>query len=36
MFELSFFTAHPTGVRGTVVDGTGFYKYFAGTTMDEG
>lgn len=36
MFELSFFIAYPTGVEGTAVDGTGYYKYFAGTTMDEG
>lgn len=29
IFELYFYAAHPNNLKGFVVDGTGFYKYFA-------
>lgn len=29
IFELYFYAAHANGLKGFVVDGTGFYKYFA-------
>jgi peptide/nickel transport system substrate-binding protein len=29
IFELYFYAAHTNGLKGFVVDGTGFYKYFA-------
>jgi hypothetical protein len=29
IFELYFYVAHANDLKGFIVDGTGFYKYFA-------
>jgi peptide/nickel transport system substrate-binding protein len=34
IFELYFYAAHTTGLEGFAVDGTGFYKYFAGAYFE--
>jgi len=34
IFELYFYAGHSNDLRGFVVDGTGFYKYFAGAYLE--
>jgi ABC-type transport system substrate-binding protein len=34
IFELYFYAGHSNDLRGFEVDGTGFYKYFAGAYLD--
>lgn len=34
IFELYFYAAHANGLQGFVVDGTGYYKYFAGAYVE--
>jgi peptide/nickel transport system substrate-binding protein len=33
IFELYFYAAHNTGLKSFAVDGTGYYKFFAGATL---
>lgn len=35
IFELYFYAAHDPNLRGFAIDGTGFYKYFAGASFGE-
>jgi hypothetical protein len=34
LFELYFYAAHAKNLKGFVVDGTGFYKWFAGAYFE--
>jgi len=34
IFELYFYAGHANGLDGFAIDGTGFYKYFAGAYIE--